>query len=273
MVVDGRKIAEEILKKLQKRPRPKGKFVAVLVGKDPASISFVRQKQIAAKRLGVDFFIKNYPGKILQQELEMEIKKFSRKKDVAGIIVQLPLPKHIFCQKILDCILIQKDVDLLSSAAFGKFATKESKIIPPVVAAIAKILQKYRIQIRGKNATVVGAGKLVGLPAAIWFAQQGATVSLLNQWSKNLSLFTKTADIIVCGVGKPNLIKGKMIKKGAIVFDAGYSLVGGKIFGDCDFKSVSKKAKLITPVPGGIGPLTVAMLFKNFYDLNRARNR
>jgi methylenetetrahydrofolate dehydrogenase (NADP+)/methenyltetrahydrofolate cyclohydrolase len=271
-IINGKKMAEEILRRLQKLPQPRGELGAVLVGNDPASISFLGQKRAVAKRLQVQFSIYRYPARITQNRLQTEVSRLGYSKNINGIIVQLPLPAHIKTQQVLDLIPTKKDVDVLSSSAFGKFATGNSNVFPPVAAAISEIARRYRVAIKGKRAAVIGYGKLVGLPAAIWLAKQGATVLIANEWTNNLIRFTKGADIVVCGVGKPGLIAGDMIKRGAVIFDAGYGMRNGKPAGDCEFTSVSKKARLITPVPGGIGPLTVAMLFKNFYDLNRPAN-
>lgn len=270
--VEGRKIANQIIGLLKKRPRPAGALAAVLVGRDPSSISFLKQKAKIAKRLGVTFELYKYPVTISQKRLEAEVVKLGRKKRVRGIIIQLPLPLHIHSQAVLERVPLSKDVDVLSSAALGKFATKQGLVLPPVAGAIEVIAQEYGIRLKGKDAAVIGSGRLVGLPTAIWLVHQGSTVYFLNEATKNFSRFTKKADIIICGTGKPGLLKGAMVKRGVLVFDAGYAIKNGKPAGDCEFNSVSKKARLVTPVPGGIGPLTVAMLFKNFYDLDRSDN-
>jgi methylenetetrahydrofolate dehydrogenase (NADP+)/methenyltetrahydrofolate cyclohydrolase len=271
-IINGKKMAAEIIQRLRKLPKPRGGLGAVLVGQDPASISFLRQKQTAAELLRVPFSIYRYPLRITQSQLRVEVSRLGGSENISGIIVQLPLPAQIQTQQVLDLVPAKKDVDVLSSSAFGKFATGNSNVLPPVAAAIAEITRQHRVAIKGKRAAVIGYGKLVGLPAAIWLAKQGATVLIANEWTSNLSRFTKDADIVVCGVGKPGLITGDMIKRGAVIFDAGYGMKNGKPSGDCEFQNAAKKARLITPVPGGIGPLTVAMLFKNFYDLNRPTN-
>lgn len=273
VVVDGKALAARIIRRLQNRPRPRGELAAVLVGEDPASIAFLQQKRLVANRLKVQFSIHRYPETITQRRLESAVVKLGRAKTVSGIIVQLPLPPHIHAQAILDRIPREKDVDILSSAAFGAFVMGNAPPLPPVAGAIETIVRAHRIPVRGAHAVVVGSGKLVGLPSALWLAKQGATVYLLNEWTQNLRRFTRNADILVCGAGRPGIIRGTMVKRGAVVFDAGYTLRHGRPKGDCDFSSVAKRARLLTPVPGGIGPLTVAMLFKNFYDLGRMGNR
>jgi methylenetetrahydrofolate dehydrogenase (NADP+)/methenyltetrahydrofolate cyclohydrolase len=273
MIVDGKAIAAHIIRSLRHRPRTQGSVAAILVGEDHASEIFIRQKAAVASTLGVPFYVRRLPVRSSQTAVMQLVRQYAGDRKIAGIIVQLPLPPHIKTQAVLDCIPIQKDIDVLSSAAFGKFVMERNALMPPVAGSISHIAAAYRIPLKGAVSVVIGSGKLVGLPAAMWLTKQGATVYLLNEWTKHLHRFTKDADIIVCGAGKPGLIKGSMLKKGAVVFDAGYGMKHGKASGDCDFASVSKKARLITPVPGGIGPITVAMLFKNFYDLNRARNR
>lgn len=273
-VADGKTLAANIIRRLQNYPRPHRELAVVMVGKNPtSSMVFIKQKQLVAKRLGVRFSILRYPSNISQKRLEAELAKLNRSKNISGIIVQLPLPPRISAQAVLDRISAEKDVDVLSSAAFGKFATGCSDVLPPVAAAIAEIAQRQRILVKGARAAVIGSGKLVGLPTAIWLAKQGATVLLVNELTRNISRFTKDADIVVCGAGKPGLVKGSMIKRGAAVFDAGYGMKNGKPSGDCEFESVAKKARFVTPVPGGIGPLTVAMLFKNFYNLSSASKK
>jgi len=269
MVIDGRKLAGSIIRALKSRPRPHGALVAVLVGSDPASLGFVRQKAKAAKSLKIPFSVRHFPSTISQEKLASLVSALGRNKKIGGIIVQLPLPQHIKNQEILERIPPEKDVDVLSSAAFGRFVAAKHALTPPVVGALKLLSEKYRIKLKGKYAAVVGAGKLVGIPAAVWLAKEGATVSVLNEWTRGLARFTRDADILVTAAGKPGLVTGRMVKAGVFVFDAGYAIKKGKPAGDCDFRSVSKKAKIITPVPGGIGPLTVAMLFKNFYDLAR----
>lgn len=266
--VDGKKLANRIITQLKKYPRPRGELSAILVGENPDSISFLRQKQMIAKKLGVSFSIYHYPANTSQGRLKEAVSRLGRSKKTSAVIIQLPLPPRFKTQQFLDLVPVEKDVDALSSNGFGRFATGRSKILPPVAAAIAEITRTHRLSIKGKRVAVIGSGKLVGLPSAIWFANQGATILLVNEWTKNINRFTKDADIVVCGVGKPGFITANMIKQKAVIFDAGYGIKNSKPCGDCDYRNIVKKARLITPVPGGIGPLVVAMLFKNFYNLN-----
>jgi len=172
-------------------------------------------------------------------------------------------------QDILNIIPSEKDVDVLSEQNMGKFYAGNSEILPPVVSAISALFKKYNIKVAGKSVLVVGAGRLVGKPLSVWLIQQSATVFVANSATKNLSYLSRNADIVISGVGKSNLITKNMIKKGAVVIDAGTSVGSGKSRGDVDFKNVQKKADFITPVPGGVGPLTVAYLLKNLLILNQ----
>lgn len=280
MILDGKLLSSEILEGLKKRAPAKAMLAVILVGQDPASIHFLRQKERACAKLGINFLLKRYPATLSRNRLKKEIEALVQKPRITAIIIQLPLPKRLGNPaEFLNQIPREKDADVLGSAAFGAFATGDETILPPVVGAIKTICEKRNISLKGKNAVIVGRGPLVGKPAAIWFINRGATVSVLNSKTKNLQKFTKSADILVTGVGKPGFIRGKMVKRGAAVFDAGYAtkngkprinrktIIRGKPAGDVDFKSVSPKASLITPVPGGIGPLTVVMLLKNVIAL------
>lgn len=272
MILDGKKFSEEILADLKQEIAQKQlrlKLAVVLVGKDKASNLYIERKKKTCENIGVGFELFNFNENISYGELKNEIKNIVQNPKNKGVIIQLPLPKNLPMQDILDLVVPEKDVDVLSSANIAKFYTGKISILPPPVSAIEHLFKKYKISIIGKNIVVVGSGRLVGLPLAIWALKEKATFSVLNQDTKNISLFTKEADILISGVGKPGIIKGNMVKNGAIVIDAGTSFKNGRALGDVDFKSVSKKAKYITPVPGGLGPMTVACLLENLVKLNR----
>lgn len=262
MVIDGKKLAFKILYDLKyQRAKFKSRlrFAAVLVGKDPASISFLNQKRKAAEILNIDFKIFQFSSRINTSELKKEILKLNRSKKIQGIIIQLPLPKHIDYRLILNTVAGHKDVDALS----GK-----SKVLAPTIEAVKFIFKKYRINFKKQKILVVGKGELVGQPISNWLSKRTKLVEVINEKQKNtLSQFTKGADIIISGVGKAGLIKGSMVKPGAILIDFGFNKKNNQIYGDFDFESVKNKAKLLTPVPGGMGPITVVMLFKNFLKL------
>lgn len=268
-ILDGKKLSEKILRNLKReiqKKRLRLTLGVVLVGENPVSKTYVNQKRKASQKINVNFKLFKFPTKIKTLKLKDEIKKIL--PSVSGLIIQLPLPQSIKTQEILDSIPSEKDVDCLSEESLGEFYTGESLILPPMASSVYQLLQEYRIKVKGKNIVIVGAGKLVGKPLFLWFLQKEATVSVLNKSTKDIMSFTRNADIIISGVGKPNLITGEIIKKRAVVIDAGTSYKKGKLTGDIDFKSVSKKAGYLTPVPGGVGPLTVACLLENVVKLN-----
>lgn len=233
IILDGKKLSEKILKKLKaeiKRKRLKLRLSIILIGGDLDSKIFVRQKQKACKRVGIDFELFKFSSKISNSELKKEIRKIVQNPDVKNIVVQLPLPKGLNTGEILNLIPKEKDAEIVS----------------PVVCAIERILKEYKIFLKNKNIVLVGKGRLVGQPVASWLKKRNLKFSNIDR--------IESADIVISGAGKPNLIKGGMVKRGVVVIDVG---------GDVDFKSVSKKASYIAPIPGGIGPVTVACLLEN----------
>ena len=233
ITLDGKKLSGKILKKLKievERKRLKLKLSIVLVGEDSNSKIFVRQKQKACERVGIDFELFRFSSKISNSELKKEIKKIIQNPDIKNIVVQLPLPKGLNTEEILNLIPEEKDAEIVS----------------PVVCAVDRILKEYRISLRNKSIVLIGKGRLVGQPVAIWLKKRNLRFSDIHE--------IKNADIVISGAGKSNLIKGGMVKNGVVIIDLG---------GDVDFETVSKKASYITPVPGGVGPVTVACLLKN----------
>lgn len=272
IILDGKKLSVKVLERIKKEIKKSSLrfgLAVVQVGGNLVSKIYIDQKEMVCKAVGIGFMVYAFPDDIETKFLKEEIKKIADNSDITGIIVQLPLPENLESQEILNSVPEEKDIDCLSEKSLGKFYTNESPVLPPVVCAVSKILKEYKISIKGKNIVLVGAGRLVGKPLMIWFSQEKAAVTVINKETKNLSFFTKNADIIISGVGKPNLINGKMIKKGAVVIDAGTTSESGKLRGDIDFKSVSKKASYITPVPGGVGPMTVACLIENLVILGK----
>jgi len=267
-ILSGEQLSKRVLTSLKRKRKKRLSLAVVFVGENKVSLKYVTEKEKAARELKVRFRLVHLPLNISQTRLEQQIKKIGKDSKVSGMIVQLPLPRRLNTQRVLDLIPTKKDVDVLSSVSFSDFALGLLPILPPTVAAIGLLLKKAKKDLEGKKVVVVGAGRLVGLPTALWATHQGASVSMVQKGTKNTSRIISKADIIISGVGKPGLITGKMIKKGAVVIDAGTSVEGGSMKGDIDFKSVSKKAGYITPVPGGVGPLTVACLFKNLFLLN-----
>lgn len=271
-ILDGKKLSEKILENLKKGIKEadlKLRLAVILVGDNPVSKIYVERKRKAAENIGIGFKLFNFEEKISREELERNVERVVADKENSGVIIQLPLPQKFFANEFLNLIPAEKDVDVLSEKSLGRFYQGDSKILPPIVIGIIELLMNYKIKIKGENVVLVGAGRLVGLPLALQLVREKATVSVLNEFTKDARLFTKKADILISGVGKPGLIKRDMVKKGAVIVDAGTATKNGKLFGDVDFKSVSKKAGYITPVPGGVGPLTVAFLLDNLVKLNR----
>lgn len=291
-ILDGKKLSERIiadLKKKIKKSNLKVRLVVIQVGENLVSQIFINQKKIACQKTGIDFQLFNFPPSISPQELKKEIGKITKAAVNSGVIIQLPLPtrpnftRQNFGgpEEFLNLIPEEKDVDVLSEKSLGKFYQGTLKILPPTVNGILYLLKNYKIKLKGKNVVVIGAGRLVGFPLAVQLLKEKATLSVLNEFTKDTPSFTKKADILISGVGKPNLIKASMIKKGVVIIDAGLSfekrksrksssgILRGRLVGDVDFKSVSKKASYITPVPGGVGPLTVACLLENLVKLNK----
>ena len=269
-ILDGKRLSEKILLRLKKEAKGLNlKLAVVLVGKEPASQLFLNQKKKACEKFGIGFELFKFPSKIGTSELKRKVAKIAKRLDISGIIIQLPLPKKIKSQEILNLIPPKKDVDVLSETNLGKFYQGTFSFLPPTVGAIVYILKNYRIKLKGKNIVLVGGGELVGKPLSLWLLRKGATFSVVNKFTKNLTSFTRKADILISGAGKPNLIKGSMVKKNAVIIDCGSGKLKGKVRGDVDFESVSKKASYIAPVPGGVGPMTVAIVLWNLVKMNK----
>ena len=270
MVIDGKQLASEIIEELKKEREAipkKIRLAVVLVGNDPASLSFIKQKEKIAQELNIDFRLYQYPETIKTKELRKKVSEICRVTFNRGVVVQLPLPASINSQVVLNAILTLKDPDILSEKNLGGFYVNRLIVLPPVIEAIKFLLKKYQIPIEGKIVLLIGRGQLVGKPAALWFINQRATVIVANSKTQNLQDLIKMADIIVSSAGVPNLITGEMVKQGVVIFDAAVVSEAGKLKGDSDFDSLQDKAALLTPVPGGLGPLTVAFLFKNLLEL------
>lgn len=264
MIIEGNKINEEVREKL--RGHTKGLSLAIIwVGDNPVSLKYIEKKKRFGEDIGVNVEVFKYGSGMMTSELIEEIKSISR--EYSGLIVQLPLPKQIDSVFALNMIPINKDVDLLSEKSYQNFVEGKSIILPPVVASVKEIFETSGVgDLRGLHAVVVGKGKLVGKPVAAWLASQGVSVDLLGKEAGDLTPFTIKADIIVSGAGVPGLIKTDMVRDGAIVIDVATSDVGGSMVGDVD-PAVALKSKIFSPVPGGVGPITVAMLFKNLVTL------
>ncbi|OGE88272.1 MAG: hypothetical protein A3J07_00560 [Candidatus Doudnabacteria bacterium RIFCSPLOWO2_02_FULL_49_13] len=264
-IVDGRLISEGILAGLKDkiiRLKLKPHLAVILVGSDPASQTYVRKKQEAAQSIGVKFSLYPYPADTDTKQLIAELKKIQT-QDLSGIIVQLPLPPGIDKRQVLNAIDPLLDVDYLSWESLGKLVIGENELIPPTPGAILEVLNYYKIPVSGQHVVLVGQGELIGKPLANLLLQMPVTLTVCGKETNNLASLTRQADILITGVGKAEMIKGDMVKSGAVVIDAGVSFRDKKMFGDVEFEAVSRVASLITPTPGGVGPITVAKLLEN----------
>lgn len=268
-IVDGKKLAEEILENLKEKRKNYGKIkvAAFLIGKDKEKESFLKIKRSFAEKLDIEFRIyeiENYEN-FSRKKLRKYISQVVKAKTINGALIQLPLPPKFKTQYFLNSIPPQKDIDCLSSRLLGKFFTETEIIRPPAVETVIFLKEKFNLSFEGKLALVVGYGKLIGKPISHYLAKEGATVIISQSKTNNLEEFLKKADIVITGVGKAKLIKE--CKDGAVLIDFGYSFEEGKIFGDLDFENLKNKASLITPTPGGTGPILVAKLFENLFKL------
>lgn len=272
MMIDGGAIAEKILLGLKNQPKPKKFFAAVLVGDDPASISFLKQKEKTAAVIGIDFRLYRFPSDIKNDELREEVGKIVHHKTCGGLIVQLPLPQHLNQHYILNAVPAEKDVDVLSERALGAFCVGRSQVLPPAVGTIEEILKSQNVSPREKCVAVVGVGLLVGRPVLMWFtgslpaAFHPAEVIALRSGS-DLALL-KGADLVVTGVGEVGLVKPSMLKHGAAVIDFGYDQGKGDLDDQLPATSYQQLA-FYTPTPGGTGPILVAKVLENFCRLNQ----
>ncbi len=269
IVVDGKKIAKKILaaahqKIMKENLRPV--LAVILVGDDPASQTYVKKKQEAAESIGMRFLLYKFPKTISLSELVVEVKQI-QKQNLSGIIVQLPLPKALDKKLILNELNSDIDVDFLSWISLGKLMIGENAIVPPTPGAVLEILKQHKIKLEGKHIVVVGQGDLIGKPLTNVLIRMPVTLTTCNKFTKGLTAITRQADILITGVGKYNLIRGSMIKKGAVVIDAGVIFKGKKMFGDINFSEVLKVASIVTPTPGGVGPITVAKLLENTVNI------
>ena len=282
-ILDGKQTANDIKAELAVRvdqlilqgKRPPH-LAAVLVGNDGASLTYVGSKVRSCERIGYESTLIQLPEETTEAELLEQIDRLNTNAAVDGFIVQLPLPKHIDEEKVLMAIDPDKDVDGFHPTNFGKMALDMESFIPATPYGIMELLRRYQIDISGKHAVVIGRSHIVGRPMSILLSRKSspgnATVTLTHSRTKNLADITKEADIVVSALGVPNFLKGNMVKKGAIIIDVGITRVpdsshpkGYVITGDVDYERVKEKASFITPVPGGVGPMTIAMLLQNTY--------
>ena len=280
-LLDGKKISQQIKDEIKHTVSIRNKkglriphLAAVLVGNDGASLTYVGSKVRSCDQVGFKSSLIQFKDSISEKYLLLKIKELNNDDTLDGYIVQLPLPKHINEEKILLSIDPKKDVDGFHPTNFGRMALEMESFIPATPSGIMEMLKRYKLEISGKHCVVIGRSHIVGRPISILMSQKGepgnATVTLAHSRTNNLQQITQKADIIISALGIPNFLKGNMVKKGVIIIDVGITRVtdennpkGYVIKGDVDFEDVSKKSSFITPVPGGVGPMTIAMLLKN----------
>ncbi len=266
-ILDGKKVRDilaEKIKKELKKLKAKPTLAIVQVGNNPASAVYIQQKKLFGEKLGCNVRHIHFWEKTSESALLLKIKKLNADKKVNGIIVQLPLPNHIDEMKIIEHISPGKDVDGLNSKNLHFLLENiPGGFTPATTKGIVSLLDFYKILIEGKKVTVVGRSLLVGKPTALAFLNRNATVTVCHSKTKDIKNEIKRADIIVSAIGKPKFIKKNFVKSGQIIIDVGITKTGEKFFGDVDFKPVSKIVRAITPVPGGVGPMTVVSLFEN----------
>ena len=256
-------VKDEVLK-LQKEKNITPGLAVILIGNDPASATYVNMKSKACKEAGIYSIVHEMPDSITQENILETIAMMNANPNIDGILVQLPLPPQLDTNEVLEAINPDKDVDGFHPTNVGKLCTNLDGFKPATPYGVMKIFEEYKIELEGKDCVIVGASNIVGKPMASMLLNANATVSICHIHTKDLASYTKNADIICVGVGVVNLIKEDMIKDGAIVIDIGINrLENGKLTGDVDFEKVSPKCSYITPVPGGVGPMTIAMLLDN----------
>lgn len=271
-LLDGRKVADEMLRKLEKEVNQlkldhiHPKLGVILVGQDPASLSYIRQKQKACAETGIEWEQFDYMEDVTQEELIEKIEELNADPRFHGVLVQLPLPKNIYAPDVMKTIDPLKDVDGFTAYNLGKmFLSKEFEHLAPCTPmGVIKLLEYYDIEIKGAEIVVVGHSNIVGKPLSMMLLNRNATVTTCHIDTQDLAAHTRRADILCVAVGKAGLIKEDMVKEGVVVIDVGVNrMENGKLTGDTDFDAISKKASYITPVPGGVGPMTVACLMEN----------
>lgn len=269
-LIDGKKIAADVRAELREETAAfeakygkKVGLAVVLVGEDPASQVYVRNKIKGCEETGIRSFAHYLPADATQAQAEALVSALAEDENVHGILVQLPLPAHLDAERILARIPTEKDVDGFSAENIGRLAMHEEGTVACTPLGVMELLARYHVDPRGKRAVVIGRSNIVGRPMALLLLNADATVTVCHSRTKDLKEECARADILVAAVGKPAFVKADMVKEGAVVIDVGINRMDGKLVGDVAFEEVAPKASLITPVPGGVGPMTIAMLLKN----------
>lgn len=276
-LIDGKLVSKKILENLSDEilfSDKKPCLAVIIVGEDPASKIYVNLKKKKANELGIKSVVEEMPENTSQEELLYKIEELNKDEDVNAILVQLPLPSHIDTKAVLEKIQPKKDVDCFHPYNVGHIAAGCTPYVYPCTPkGILRLLEYYDIPVEGKNVVVIGRSNIVGRPLSQMLLNENATVTVCHSKTKNLSEITRNADIIISAAGKRNLVTAEMIKEGAVVIDVGMNRDDeGKLCGDVDFCNVEKKASFITPVPGGVGPMTICSLMQNTFDLYKIQN-
>ena len=280
-IIDGKALSEKVLKEiekehseLEKKVGRKAGLAVIIVGENPASQIYVRNKIRACEKVGFHSETIRLDENITEENLLLEIEKLNNNSNIDGILVQLPIPKHIDGLKIINAISAEKDVDGFHTTNIGKMMIgDETGFLPCTPAGVVHMFEEYNINLEGKDVLVIGQSNIVGKPMTLLLIKKRATVQVCNSKTKNLSEKLQNADVVVSAAGSPKLIKATDVKEGVVIIDVGINRVDGKLCGDVDFEEVSKKASFITPVPGGVGPMTIAMLIKNTFKSYKQKNR
>ena len=276
IIIDGKELKEKRLKELKDKMNDLGEqlgLAVVQIGDDEASKVYIKQKETTAIKLGFNYFHKYLRADVSQEEVIREIESLNNNEFIDGILVQMPLPKHLDESAIQNSIDPSKDVDGLTFVNSGKLVQNVPGLVPCTPKGIVDMLDEYNIGIEGANVVVIGRSILVGKPIATLLSNRNATVVLTHSKTKDLSSITRNADIIIAAVGKANFVTEDMVKDGAVVIDVGINRVNGKLCGDVDFDNVKDKCSYITPVPGGVGPMTVCELMHNVYEAHILRKK
>ena len=279
MLIDGKQISKNVLQEvtseavaIYKNLKRKPGLNIILVGNNPASETYVRSKLKVCESVGINGILTRFDSSVSFDEIKAEIVNNNNSSEIDGILIQLPLPDHLDSEKLINFISSNKDVDGLTIENIGLLNSDKPNFIPATPYGIIKIFENLNINLEGKNIVIIGRSNIVGRPmfSLLSGKKYNSTVTLCNSYTQNLDKYTSNADILIVAAGKPGIINGEMVKEGVIVIDVGTNRVedlnkkkGYGLIGDVDFESVSKKASLITPVPGGVGPMTIAMLMKN----------
>ena len=277
-IIDGKAISEQLRDKLREEVAAlsergaKPCLAVIIVGEDPASKVYVRNKERACKQLGMDSILLRLPESTTQEELLGEVRRLNADRAVNGVLVQLPLPAHLDEQAVLREISLEKDVDGFHAVNAGRLMQGERCTVACTPAGCLDLIRSTGVKIEGAEAVVVGRSNIVGKPMAMLLLQNNATVTICHSRTRNLAEVTRRADILVAAVGRPRMITGDMIKPGAVVIDVGINRVDGKLVGDVDFESAQEVAGWITPVPGGVGPMTITGLMRNTIAATRMQH-